>query len=257
MALLAMAVYSTEENKKDECLRATLMSLKDTVDFRKHRLILSVNAFTAATKYILEANSGIIEGVIWNGKNLGTANAINKVWYDRRPEENAIKMDDDVYIHQAGWVDDMEEALRREPKIGQCGLKRKDCWEEPSRTDFYKSELIMLPHKPGERWLVAEKVNHVMGTCQMYSSALLDKIGYLYQPGLYGFDDALASARSQLAGFINVFLPYIEIEHIDEGKTPYQGWKERSSGADMAAYNKTLADYNSGRLSIYHNPFKQ
>lgn len=197
----------------------------------------------------------VVSGIIWNDSNLGTANAINKAWYFRKPGENAVKMDDDVYIHNRGWMDDLEEAIRRSPNIGQCGLKRKDCWESPERTDFYKSQLFMLPHVAGEKWIVAEKVNHVMGTCQMYSSGLLDKIGYLYQPGLYGFDDALASVRSQLAGFINVFLPYIEIEHVDKGDTPYQKWKEASAGNDMKAYNEIIKDYQSGKKSIYYNPF--
>jgi predicted RecA/RadA family phage recombinase len=62
-------------------------------------------------------------------------------------------------------------------------LKRKDCWEHPEHEQpDLRSTLFMLPHQSGERWIVGERVFHVMGTCQMYNSAFLDKIGYLYQP---------------------------------------------------------------------------
>jgi hypothetical protein len=73
----------------------------------------------------------------------------------------------------------------------------------------------------------------------MYSSKLLEKIGYLYQlGGLYGFDDALASVRAHVAGFSTVFLPHIDIDHIDPGTTEYQQWKESYAGERMDAFNR-------------------
>ena len=133
-------------------------------------------------------------------------------------------MDNDVLIHSPDWVEQLEEAIERDPSIGQCGLKRKDCWENPENPDpNYQTELYSLPHEPGQRWIIGEKTHHIIGTCVMHSAALLDKVGYLYQPGLYGFDDVLMSLRSQLAGFKNVFLPHIDIDHIDPGGTDYTG----------------------------------
>jgi GT2 family glycosyltransferase len=254
MALIAMAVYDTEENKRTEYTRRTLESLFDRIDYHKHRIFIIDNNSCDETKQLYHDFPNAT--ILINGHNIGTAEAINRAWKFRKEGENCIKMDNDVIVNSYDWVDEMEEAIRREPTIGQVGLKRKDLWESPERTDFYKSELIMLPHKPGEKWMVAEKVNHVMGTCQMYSSALLDKIGYLYQPRLYGFDDSLASVRSQLAGFINVFLPYIDIDHIDAGGTPYQTWKENHAGEQWQEYHKVLRGYREGKQSIYYNPFK-
>ena len=256
MSLIAMAVYSTVENRKDEYLRRTLESLSKTVDFTRHRLILSVNSFTEETLKILVEYSSIITGIIYNHTNIGTAEAINKVWKERQPGENAIKMDDDVEIHQVNWVDLMDECISRDPKIGQVGLKRKDCMESPDRTDWLGSTIHMLPHTPGEKWIIIEQANHIMGTCVMHSSSLLDTIGYMKQPRLYGFDDVLMSLRSRLAGFKNVFIPHIEIDHIDSGETSYQKWKERSAGEDMIAYTNFSKYYESGKLPLYYNPFK-
>src|SRR5688572_16604547 len=179
MALLAMAVYDTVENKRTELTKQTLLSLFTTVDFSKHRLIISDNGSCEATiqlYYDVEASLSnplmftVYSNVIFNGTNLGTAEAINKAWRQRRDGENAIKMDNDVKIYKEGWMDEMEAAIARDPSIGQVGLKRKDCWENPEHVDpFYKSQLRMLPHKAGEAWIVVEEVNHVMGTCVMHS----------------------------------------------------------------------------------------
>lgn len=250
MALIAMAVFDTEENMRTSYTHQTFVSLTDTVDFRKHRVIVVDNGSCDDTQKLFDRFEYLFT-IIRGNDNVGTAKAINKAWADRKPGENCIKMDNDVVINHKGWVDEMDEAIRREPLIGQVGLKRKDCWESPERTDFYKSKLLMLPHNAGEKWVVAEKVNHVMGTCVMHSSALLDKIGYLYQPRLYGFDDALMSLRSQLAGFINVFLPHIDIDHIDTGTTSYQKWKEKHSSEQWKEYHKTVEDYKTGKRSLY------
>jgi GT2 family glycosyltransferase len=249
MALISLAVWDTEENKRTEYTAKTLETLYLTVNTRKHRIIIVDNGSCEATQKLLNKAARI--EVIRLHENIGTAKAVNKAWQLRKPNENCVKMDNDVVIHSRDWVEDMERAIKLDPAIGIVGLKRKDCWEEPSRNDFYKSSLEMLPHVPGEPWVVVERVNHVMGTCQMFNSALLDKIGYLYQPRLYGFDDALAAIRCQVAGFYSCFLPHIEIDHIDTGATAYQGWKEKHAGEDMAEYNRLKNGYLSGTIPVY------
>lgn len=258
MALIAMAVYSTDENKKDDYLVKTLYSLYKTVNFKQHRLILSINAYTDMTKLIISeyANLGIISEVIYNDTNIGTAEAINKAWKQRLPGENCVKMDDDVVIHSDDWLYLMEESIRRDPKIGQIGLKRRDCMEAPWVAGHYGSSLRMLPHEPGQKWITVEDVNHVMGTCVMHSSALLDKVGYLWQPGVYGFDDSFMSLRSKLAGFTNSFLTAVDIEHIDRGDTTFQKWKEQQAGDKWIAYQVAFKQFTTGAKPLYYNPFE-
>jgi GT2 family glycosyltransferase len=252
--LIAMAVYDTVENKRTDLTLQTLVCLADTVDLSRHRVIISDNGSCAATQRLYKSFPQF--KVIYNGENLGTAGAVNLAWAERRPDEYAVKMDNDVIIHTAGWVDEMEEAMQRGPEIGILGLKRIDCWEHPYRDDAFKSEIRLLPPYFGHRWIAVEKVNHVMGTCQMYSPELLEKIGYLYQPRLYGFDDSLAAIRCRVAGFESCFLPHIRIDHIDPGDTPYQTWKHKVSSEDMAEYNRMKEGYISGQIPIYYDPFK-
>jgi GT2 family glycosyltransferase len=253
MALISLCCWDTEQNGRTEYTHETLRSLGKSVDLSRHRVIVVDNGSCGATKQLLARyeSEGRIT-VITLPENIGTARAVNKAWQLRNTGEHCVKMDNDVVIHANGWADQLEEALRRDPNIGIIGLKRKDCWENPNHPEpFYRSELAMLPHIAGEPWMVIEKVRHVMGTCQMFNSALLDKIGYLYQPRLYGFDDCLAATRSEVAGFYNAFLPHIEIDHIDTGATEYQGWKEKHSGEDMTAFNQITQDYRNGKRPIF------
>ena len=250
MALIALCCYDTEENNRTEYTKQTLKSLMQTVNMAKHRIHVIDNASCKATKEVLKDFEPYIT-IHTNGQNLGTAKAINIAWQERKEGEHCVKMDNDVVIHKKDWCDDLELAIQLDPSIGIVGLKRKDCWENPNHENpHYRSTLALLGGG-NNRWLPIEKVQHVMGTCQMFNSDLLDKIGYLYQPRLYGFDDALAAVRCHVAGFYSCFIPSIEIDHIDTGETPYQTWKEKHSGEDMKAYNELKNAYLSGSKSIY------
>lgn len=255
-----MAVHDTEENQRSCFTRRTISAII-TVDFSKHRLIVIDNDSCKETKDILVDHfNGFMTSYVYKNRpkvitlpeNIGTARAINLAMKERKPGEHVIKMDNDIVIKQEGWVDELEAAITREPRIGICGLKRKDLWQFPGHPEKqYRSELIMLPHKPGERWIVVERTKDIMGTCVMFNSTLLDKIGYLYQPSLYGYDDVLACYRSELAGFINVFLPHIEMDHIDPGGTEYCEWKRVEAARNAPEVVRLVDQYIAGTRSIY------
>jgi glycosyltransferase involved in cell wall biosynthesis len=253
MSIIAMAVYSTEENKKDKCLEKTLASLHKTVDWKKHKIMLSINGYTQTTKDIIYMWGNIIHSVYWNETNLGTAEAVNKCWASRTENEHCIKIDDDIVIHYEGWVEELEAVVAIDPKIGQAALKRKDLRQCPQEeSEWFKSELVMLPHKAGERWMVVERTLDIMGSCVLHSADLINKVGGLRQFGLYGFEDSLCSIRSRCAGFYNVFLPHIEIDHIDEGGTEYQKWKEKEASLAWQKFLDLAKAYEAGKEDLYH-----
>lgn len=256
--IIAFAVHDTEENQRTPITRKCLLSLRDTVDLTKYRLFFIDNASCQETKELLAGFVSTYGGtVITNEKNIGTAEAINLAWKQRYLGEHCMKIDNDVVWHQSGWVELMAECLHRDKEIGIIGLKRKDCWERPTHLNpEFRSELQMIPQAGAERWIVVEKAKHIIGTCQMYNSDLLEKIGYLYQPSLYGYDDVMASWRSQIAGFKNVFLPHIEIDHIDNGGTSYQSWKEKHSGEVTQQVIREVNEYLAGTRPIYYNPYE-
>ncbi len=252
MALIALCCYDTEENGRTEYTKRTVESLLQTVNFARHRVVIVDNGSCKETKDFLKTvTTPDIMSVITLPNNLGTAKGVNQAWKLRKEGEHCVKMDNDVVIYKKDWCDDLEKAIELDSNIGIVGLKRRDCWENPNHESaMYRSELKLLGGG-NEYWLPVEKVNHVMGTCQMFNSALLDKIGYLYQPRLYGFDDSLAAIRCKVAGFYSCFVPSIQIDHIDTGETPYQSWKEKHSGEDMRAFNEVKNAYLNGTKSIY------
>lgn len=256
MSLIAMCCHDTVENKRSQLTRQTLRSLKRTVDFSRHRLIVIDNASCENTKSVIDTFKYQMPfDVITFQENVGTAIGINAAWKLRKEGENLCKIDNDVSIKTNGWADLLEDAISRMPdKIGICCAKRKDLLERPDVEGWAKSELLMLPQMPGERNLVIEIVGHAMGTLQMYNHKLIDKIGGLVAPGLYGFDDSAAAIRCQVAGFISCFLHGIEIDHMDvPGEDGgYTKWKQDYSGEKMEIYNYWKEQYLNGTKNIYH-----
>lgn len=260
MSLISMATFCTETNNRAPLLKQTLDSLLKTVDFQKHRIFIIVNSAVPESVDAIFNFGGYVGKaleVIYPTENIGTARAVNKGWKHRVEGEMCIKMDDDVVIHRAGWVDEMEEALIRDPKIGIIGLKRKDLWECPWYPDpAWRSVLRMLPHEAGQTWIITEDVHHVMGTCQAYSPALLEKIGYLYQPFQYGFDDSLAAIRCKVAGLRSCFLHGYEIDHIDPGGDAYTLEKveaTKSGSPNNVEYHRLKNGYQNGTIGIYYD----
>lgn len=261
MALIAIAVYDTEENGRHKYTKTTLKSLifDNDIDWSKHRLFVVNNNSCKETKILLDGllyNHSYLT-VIHLDENIGTAKAINRAWSYRKPGEHLIKMDNDVVVYKENWVGEMEDVLnmgdRISPQIGILALKRKDLIESPHRTDGFKSQLMQLPHNMGERWHTVEIVNHCMGTCQMYHHKLIDKIGGLEQlGGIYGLDDTIASAKSILAGFCNAFLNYIEIDHIDTGENQdYLKFKQEYVSTKFGELHQLIAEYKSGAKELF------
>lgn len=259
MALVAMAVYDTEENRRTEYTQRTLFALSiSDIDWNKHRLIVVNNNSCQATVDILNKYQLIhpFFEVIHLPENVGTAKAINKAWALRKEGEHLVKMDNDVIIYDDNWLDKMEEVLnihdRVSPPIGILGLKRRDLIETPYREDGYKSQIVQMPHNSGERWYTIEVVNHCMGTCQMYHHQLIDKIGGLEQlGGIYGLDDTIASFKSQLAGYCNAFLSGIDIDHIDTGENQeYLKFKADYVSTKFPEMHQLFDDYKQGRKPL-------
>lgn len=258
--LLAMCCFDTIENKRTDLTRQTIQSLHRTVDFSKHRLIVIDNASCEATKeLLLDLQHEMWFEIITCEENIGTAKGINLAIKKRLPGQAVIKIDNDVVIKQAGWVDLMEEAILRESAIGVIGLKRVDLDQSPNLPDDHwaKSHLFMVSQVKGQRWIVCEQSNDIIGTCVMMSSDLLDKINALVQlPAGYGFDDNLLCVRSMIAGFVNCFLPHVEVEHIDNtGSTEYVAWKSKVAGEQMEEFNRVRKEYFAGTRNIFQ-PFE-
>lgn len=260
MALITMAVHDTESNGRSALTERALDSLFSTVDFNTHKLIIVDNGSCQDTigiykhlhHWFMRKEWEDNVRIIYLPENLGTSRALNRAWQLRCPGEHVVKIDNDVVIHSRGWVEEMIETIARMPSIGILGLKRKDIIQTTWHPDLeFRTELIMLPHEPGQRWITLEKSSDVIGTCTMFNSALLDKVGYSFQPGVYGYEDTLFCRRAHLAGFITGFISHINIDHIDPGGNEYIHWKQKHAGEHTDEMIRIFREYLSGARSIY------
>jgi GT2 family glycosyltransferase len=265
MALIVMASYVTETNNRFEYAKNTLFDLLDTVDFLPNELFISDNGscqemldFYKVFEYHFETAFPCHHLTIsYNGKNLGTAEAVNLGIRTRKHNQYVIKIDSDVTIGRVGWVDEMEKCFERYPNLGILGLKRNELVQHPDHENpAYRTQLKFLPHERGDSWSVIELCKDIIGTCTMFSPKLLDKVGYMFQPSHYGFDDNLMSLRSELAGFENAFLPTIPIVHLDDGEGEHVKEKQRHAGEIIAEFSEIAEDYKKGVRDIYYNPFE-
>ena len=260
--LICMAVHDTEGGGRTALTKRTISeTLREQVEGHGHKVVIIDNASCAETKDIIHRFKAVLPDnveIIGNEENKGTAYAINQgIKQYRQPGQHVIKIDNDVIVHYPWeWVNDMVDAIERDPAIGVLGLKRRDLQQFPDHeTSFFRSKLVMLPHKPGEKWLIVEQTEDIMGTCTMFNSALLDQVGYLRQPGLYGYDDVDISCRSRVAGFKNAFLCGVDISHIDPGGTKYMDWKQHEASHSGEAFGKLRDGYYNGTEPLYYNPF--
>jgi len=233
-ALLAMCAYCTPENGKEKYLVQTLESLRATVNFDHHRLVVINNGMDVECLHPAEEWFTLLEP----GRNLGTAEGINLALRLRELGEPACKMDDDWTTGHVGWVDDMVRVLCEHPEIGILGLKRDDVY----------GELV----EDGELLWNSD----IMGTCTMFQPEMLEKVGYMWSPGVYGYDDVTMSVRSECAGFKNAFMKNIRIVNLDEGGTLFTEWKKREAGEHMNEVSIVCDKYMDGTLDVYYNPFE-
>ena len=260
-----MASYVTETNNRLEYAKETLCSLLWNVDFSKHQLFISDNGSCKEMLDFYDWFKNEFElfnvkeylTISYNGKNLGTAEAVNLGIRTRKPNQYVIKIDSDVTINTENWVDEMEECFERCPNLGILGLKRTELIQHPEHENLaYRTQLKFLPHERGDSWVVIELCKDIIGTCTMFSPKLLDKVGYMFQPSHYGFDDNLMSLRSELAGFENAFLPTIPIVHLDDGEGEHVKEKQKHAGEIIAEFSEIAEDYKKGVRDIYYNPYE-
>jgi GT2 family glycosyltransferase len=258
-AILCMAVYDTDDNKRTEYTEKTIYSLLKTANLVDNKLIIIDNNSCQKTKLlyndILNTYSPYFNiEVIYNDENEGTASAINKGIRTRVENQYIVKIDNDVEIFKKGWVEDMIYCFEKDETIGVLGLKRPDIPNCPTSKE-YPTKLEFLKRELGDPWHVIEWCDDIIGTVHMYSPKLLKEVGYLWQPSCYGFDDVLMSERSLIAGFRNAFYPSVHIEHIDTTPNPYWDYKRKQAGLYLSQITGIIESYKNGTRSIYYSPF--
>jgi len=262
---IIMASYVTETNGRLQYAKDTLRGLLETVNFNIHELFISDNNSceemidfydTFKQSFYDKFPIDNLE-ISYNTYNMGTAEAVNLGIRERKKNQFVIKIDSDVTIGKDLWVEEMEECFSRYPNLGILGLKRTEVMQKADHeSPAYRTKLVSAPHERGQKWITLELCDDIIGTCTMFSPELLDRVGFLFQPANYGWDDVLMSIRSEKAGFINAFLPHIDIIHLDNGEGDYAKQKQKEAEKTIVEFHEISNDYKKGIRDIYYNPFE-
>ena len=243
--LIGVVTYNRLEMSK-KCIASVI----NTVDIEKHSLYLIDNASTDGTiewlKELKLAYPSI--NLIFSETNIGTARGLNLAWKLKEKNQACLKIDNDMVFNTQKWLDYCLDVLNYDFTIGICALKRKDLTESPvSTNNWYKTKCFTI------KQYMVEEANHTIGSCWVVNPNLINVIGALRQPTLYGFDDALYCHRAHIAGFKTVFLPNIDIDHIDPGNCEYTKVKQATASKDMQEYNKMLYEYINKKRPVYED----
>ncbi len=237
--LVGMCSYATEENGKLKYLKQTIESYFDTVDTKKHRLIIINNSqYEPSLTYLQGLQDTFkpsVVSVYHQKENLGTARGINLAMKERKTKQFFVKCDDDWITSHRDWIEEMQAEIKKNPDIGILGLRRDDVYGEL----IEKGNLLF---------------NHdIMGTCTMYNPRLIETIGGLHTfSEHYGYDDTQYSVRSESAGFKNAFMKNIKITNLDEGGTEYTEWKKEEAGRYLVEASVYMDKIRKGELSYYY-----
>lgn len=229
-------------------------SLFSTADPALYSLFIIDNGSTDGTPdYLQTLTHPCIENIVYNSENLGTANALNIGWklaYERG--QHVGKMDNDITFYDSNALNKMLYVLETAEDVGLVGLKRRDLEEKPNHNSpFYRTWFYTMPNNQ-----VIEISHHVIGTCWLVKHAALQKVGALKQIGPYGLDDSIYCHRMRLAGYYNVFIPDVAIEHIDPGHSKYPEytqWKIDQARAilETGEYDKIMQEYKTGQRPVF------
>lgn len=239
-----MPIHDTEENGRFQYTKTAAKHLAENRGFRK--VIFVLNGCSSETVVYINMLKEMYRKhitVISLSENIGTAQAINAGLTLREPGEHAIKIDNDTIINDYHWQDIITQILDN-PNIGVACLKRKDLQDRPGHPDFPTT--LGLIGGNGERWTAIEMCDFQMGTVMGMSGKLLDKVGNMWQPGIYGLDDYDMCLRSKLSGYTNCYIPGIDIDHLDTGGTPYTDWKVRQAGEGWEQMQARARFYEEG-----------
>ena len=255
---------TTTYNRID-MVKPSVMSWLDQLDESLYELYIIDNGSTDGTAEWVEevARSTPHVSAILVSQNLGTAIALNLGWRGAKEGQCLGKLDSDIVLNTPGVLSRMMAVFDAMPDVGILGLRRKDLIEHPNHENpWYQSQYLYPKINDEVIWL--EQCHHIMGSFQVYNDATLGKFGYLVQPSLYGWDDALASIRMTKLGFRNCFLRgwddvEVSISHIDHGEgdgtdvanAEYTRWKHIHAGDTYDKYMQMASDYAEGRRPCY------
>lgn len=174
--------------------------------------------------------------VICNKKNIGIAPSRNQGIRNNK-SRYVLFLDADTKIENRA-IDKMVEFMDENPQVGICGSKlvspngdlQLTCRNYHNlltpflrRATFLKivRNSKLLNNFLMKNWdhATPNKVDHVIGACQLIRKEVISRIGLLDKRMFYGWEDTDYCVRNMYAGFETWYFPYSTIIHYEQRRT--------------------------------------
>lgn len=183
--------------------------------------------------------------------NKGTATAVNVAWGHRAEGQHCLKLDNDFVVQDKNWLWRALAILAARPDIGTVAVKWDGNPENPEHTNvIYKSKLSTAGQETVEECL------YPISPAMLVRGEVVDKIGGLIQPMLYGYDDLLYLHRVQKAGYKTVFMLNSHASHLDgeyggaTAVSDYGKFKNEQAHRSADIFSRMVSAYDSGELPL-------
>lgn len=171
--------------------------------------------------------------IIYNEVNVGMCHAINQAWAYRKPGQHAVYLNSDARLLRADWLHYMLEVFRQREDVGMVALV-------PGRQGHIR-RILREKHiaigSEGRFW----HSGLIYTACALMRDKLLDQLGGLWQPGIYGFEDHCTCMRVKGLGWVRGWLD-AEAAFCDHGSRDHR-YPRRSAWAH--AQRRAVAAPNS------------
>ncbi|HUW10977.1 MAG TPA: hypothetical protein VM537_14700 [Anaerolineae bacterium] len=236
-AVIAVPFYDTLENGRSMATKETLNSLRG-LDCR-HAIVPVDNGSTYIAAFELARD--IYPAAMRLSEPRSVAHAVNAAWapfHDElvRGDMIAVKLDSDVEVLGAGWLEQIIDGILTTPNIGLLGVRHP--------------EDVPLPETMYHGVLVGD---FVRGSCVARSPECFRAIGYCRHPGdtRWGWQDHWDCFRAKTAGFRVGRIPSLSLRSRCEQDALPEAIKtvERAKGRE--ALVQWMSEVRNGKRPLF------
>lgn len=211
--LIGCVAYIHNQHRERHLMQA-IDSLAQTV--RDDRIVFYNNGITPTC--LQRISSKLPQAmVIGDGTNIGTWRGLNAILDMREPDEVFCKYDSDVVCDTIGWTKILADVMEFS-KVAAAGPKFSlNDYNPQHRSAEYRTALDLLRSPTTGEWYAVEYSNYLCGAMQAWSPECIKRLGYVWGPGLYGWEDVVWSDRINAARMRSLFVHRIQAYHVDEG----------------------------------------
>lgn len=192
---------------------------------------LKANTVLDDTVTVIVADNGSTDGTIqyvkslpWvklieNGQNLGFVRGNNVAIRAADPGDDILLLNNDIEIHQPGWLEEIQAAAYRDPDIGIVGCRQILPTGQFLHAGTYMPRSVWWGQQIGSlekdvnQYALDREVEGVVGACMYIKREVIDQVGLLDEAFFSYFEDTDYCLRAREAGYRTICAGAVTLVH--------------------------------------------